>query len=233
MNSFGSVIVFVLKTLIAIGDLVLAFIDHISRILNKLFSQIKNLPNKIERSPIKKAVPVKTIVAKKNVRKYSKKPVKIDFWFHRVKIKSQIKLRLFLLKIKRAFKKDISSVVKAEKKAVKEVVLPIRKVKKTEERFERIAGKVYDKIRKSRLRRLKKLRKIRLRLPFEIKFRYFFIGTFFSFLFFFLPLLFFVFVLNLPNPSDLTLKEVAQSTKIYDRNDNLLYQIYANQNRTI
>jgi len=233
MNSFKAIVVFILKNLIAIGDFVISFFGKISFLLRDTFYQIKYLPRKIKITSVGKTTTAKKIVAKKNVRKYSKKPIKIQFLLHRIKIKTQIKLHLLLLKIDKTFKKDFSNVVKAEKKAVKEVVLPIQKVQKTEKRIERIAGKFYDKIRRSRLRRLKKLKKITLRLPFVIKFRYFFIGTFFSFLFFFLPLLFFVFVLNLPNPNDLTLKEVAQSTKIYDRNGNLLYQIYANQNRTI
>ncbi len=184
MNSFKASIVFILKTLITIGDFVISLFGKISILLKNTTSQIKKLPKKIKIASVKTATPVKATVAKKSVRKYSKKPRKIQFLLHRIKIKTQIKLRLLLLKINKTFKKDISSVVKAEKKAVKEVVSPIQKVQKTEKRIERIAGRLYDRIRRSRLRRLKKLKRITLRLPFVIKFRYFFIGTFFSFLFF-------------------------------------------------
>ncbi len=40
------------------------------------------------------------------------------------------------------------------------------------------------------------------------------------------------FATQIPNPSDLSNREIAQATKIYDRNGALLYDIYQNQNRT-
>ncbi len=40
------------------------------------------------------------------------------------------------------------------------------------------------------------------------------------------------FATQIPSPQDLTNREVAQATKIYDRNGELLYDIYQNQNRT-
>lgn len=39
-------------------------------------------------------------------------------------------------------------------------------------------------------------------------------------------------VYSLPNPSFLTLRDIAATTKIYDRNGKLLYEIYADENRT-
>lgn len=42
-----------------------------------------------------------------------------------------------------------------------------------------------------------------------------------------------LFIKELPNPETLKTREVAQTTNIYDRHGTLLYQIYANQNRTI
>ncbi len=68
---------------------------------------------------------------------------------------------------------------------------------------------------------------------FWLKLRYFVIGGIFSSIFVFLPLLFFVFIQDLPTPKTLVLGQIAQTTKIYDRNGVLLYQIYADQNRTI
>ncbi|MBI4098002.1 MAG: PBP1A family penicillin-binding protein [Candidatus Levybacteria bacterium] len=69
-------------------------------------------------------------------------------------------------------------------------------------------------------------------VPFAIRFKYIFIGTLLSFVFIFLPAIFVIFIQNLPNPKELAHQEIAQTTKIYDRNKTLLYQIYANQNRT-
>jgi membrane peptidoglycan carboxypeptidase len=68
---------------------------------------------------------------------------------------------------------------------------------------------------------------------FFIKLKYFFLGVVFSLLFAFLPLLFLIFLQDLPNPHELGLRHIPQTTKIYDRNGTLLYQIYAQQNRTI
>lgn len=69
-------------------------------------------------------------------------------------------------------------------------------------------------------------------VPRSIKFKYLFAGITFSFLFLFLPLFTYLFIESLPSPKTLVYQETAQTTKIYDRNKILLYQIYANQNRT-
>jgi len=65
------------------------------------------------------------------------------------------------------------------------------------------------------------------------KLKYFVLGTAFAIIFIFFPLLAFVFVQTLPNPNQLSENFVPQTTKIYDRNGILLYQMYANQNRTL
>lgn len=70
-------------------------------------------------------------------------------------------------------------------------------------------------------------------IPFIIRFRYFIAGIIFSFFFLFIPLLIFIFIQDLPSPQMLTLGQIPQTTKIYDRNGKLLYQIYALQNRTL
>lgn len=70
-------------------------------------------------------------------------------------------------------------------------------------------------------------------VSFFVKFKYFLAGGMFSFIFIFLPLLFLIFIQDLPNPRILTSGQIPQTTKIYDRNGVLLYQIYGGQNRTI
>lgn len=70
-------------------------------------------------------------------------------------------------------------------------------------------------------------------IPHLIKFKYFIFGGIFSLFFVFLPLLVLIFLQNLPNPKLLELRDISQTTKIYDRNQTLLYQMYANQNRTL
>ncbi len=93
------------------------------------------------------------------------------------------------------------------------------------------------KIKRSKKRfKLKKTKSVDIfpgPIPNLLKFKYFVLGVFFSLVFFFAPTLFLVFLGNLPNPKNLTQAEFAQTTKIYDRNGVLMYQIYANQNRTL
>lgn len=69
--------------------------------------------------------------------------------------------------------------------------------------------------------------------PFVLKLKYFATGALFSLLFVFTPLLFFIFLQDLPSPKTLVLGQIPQTTKIYDRNGTLLYQVYADQNRTV
>lgn len=69
--------------------------------------------------------------------------------------------------------------------------------------------------------------------PLFSKLRFFFLGTLFSFFVLFLPLVIFIFLQDLPNPQLLSSRQISQTTKMYDRNGVLLYEIYANQNRTL
>jgi len=67
----------------------------------------------------------------------------------------------------------------------------------------------------------------------RLKFKYFVFGLFFCFIFIVIPFASLVFLSSLPNPRELSQREIPQTTKIYDRNGALLYQIYANENRTL
>ncbi|HRN96750.1 MAG TPA: transglycosylase domain-containing protein, partial [Candidatus Levybacteria bacterium] len=68
---------------------------------------------------------------------------------------------------------------------------------------------------------------------FLYKLKFFVLGVVMSCIFIFIPLLGVVFISELPDPSNLSIAYVPKTTKIYDRNNVLLYEIYANQNRTI
>lgn len=65
------------------------------------------------------------------------------------------------------------------------------------------------------------------------KFRYLLVGFFVFFVFIFVPYWVKSELDQLPNPRLLTVREIPVSTKIYDRNGVLLYQIYSGENRTI
>jgi len=67
----------------------------------------------------------------------------------------------------------------------------------------------------------------------KLKLKYFVFGLIFCFIFIVLPFSALVFLNSLPNPRQLSQREIPQTTKIYDRNGTLLYQIYANENRTL
>ncbi len=64
-------------------------------------------------------------------------------------------------------------------------------------------------------------------------FKLFFWGILFSSVFVFLPLLSLIFLSDLPNPSNISTSYIPKTTKIFDRNGILLYEIFVNQNRTV
>ncbi len=66
-----------------------------------------------------------------------------------------------------------------------------------------------------------------------LKFKYFVIGFIFCVVFIVIPFITYAFLNSLPNPKQLSERKIPQTTKIYDRNGILLYQIYANENRTL
>ncbi len=65
-----------------------------------------------------------------------------------------------------------------------------------------------------------------------IKFEYFVFGIIVSIIFIFIPYNIYTFLKHLPNPDTLALRDIPATTKIYDRKGTLLYEIYADQNRT-
>src|SRR5579871_4016281 len=93
--------------------------------------------------------------------------------------------------------------------------------------------KIRTKLALSFKKRHYKRRKHTNRFRILSKIKYFFFGVLFRSIFFFTPLLCLVFLQQLPNPTVLKTVQLPQTTKIYDRNHTLLYEMYANQNRTI
>jgi 1A family penicillin-binding protein len=68
---------------------------------------------------------------------------------------------------------------------------------------------------------------------FVLRMKYLLFGAIFASIFIFLPLLFVIFISDLPKLSNLSVSYISKTTKIMDRNGKLLFEIYANQNRTI
>lgn len=67
----------------------------------------------------------------------------------------------------------------------------------------------------------------------RLKLKYFLFGFLVCSIFVLIPFGMYVFLNSLPNPKQLSEREIPQTTKIFDRNGILLYQIYANENRTL
>lgn len=89
---------------------------------------------------------------------------------------------------------------------------------------------------KSALKKEREMRRQKLKYykpSFFYKLKYVFFGIIFSFIFLFLPLLSVLFISELPNPYSLSANSIPKTTKIFDRNGELLYEIFANQNRTV
>lgn len=68
------------------------------------------------------------------------------------------------------------------------------------------------------------------KINFSIKKRYFILFLFITLI---VGLTYWVILKDLPSPNELTTRQVETSTKIYDRNNNLLYTIYKDKNRSI
>lgn len=85
-----------------------------------------------------------------------------------------------------------------------------------------------------KIRKRKKIKKIKIfPLPIGVKIKYSLLGGFFSLIFVFIPLVVVIFLQELPSPKQLSFQQAPLTTKIFDRHNTLLYQIYATQNRTL
>jgi len=119
------------------------------------------------------------------------------------------------------------------------IKLTLPKIPKIELKFPTFKGFAFKLRLPKPERKLNKAKKTKTTVLYKkphlirLRIKYFIFGGFFSFILIFLPILFLIFLQNLPNPKELSLREISQTTKIYDRNGFLLYQIYANENRTL
>ncbi len=228
MEILKSVIIFIGKILIFIGDVtifIFLFPWKIIKILNSKISQL--LTKKSEEKEIfslEKTQKKNIYFQTPRIKKPEIKLPKINFpkfEFPKINLKLNIpKYKLPKLKIPNI----VIQIIKTPKAVVPQLNLP--KIK-----FPKIN---LPKLHAPNLKKHKKRGRPRIptTLPFKTRFKYAFMGTVFSFLFIFLPIISYVFIKHLPNPAELSHQEIAQTTKIYDRNKILLYQIYANQNRT-
>jgi 1A family penicillin-binding protein len=102
--------------------------------------------------------------------------------------------------------------------------------------IKQIISRILKKLKHKLPKKKKKIKAIKifpLSYPITTKVKYFFLGCFFSLIFIFIPLTALVFLQELPSPQQLSFEQAPLTTKIFDRNGILLYQIYAQQNRTL
>ena len=101
----------------------------------------------------------------------------------------------------------------------------------------RSVSKIFHSTKKKRIQKRKTkeavLPKIIRKPTLWYSIKLFIWGIAFSSVFVFLPLLSLLFLSDLPNPSSISTNYIPKTTKIFDRNGVLLYEIFANQNRTI
>jgi 1A family penicillin-binding protein len=107
------------------------------------------------------------------------------------------------------------------------------KQKRKEQTIFQYTKRTESQTKKTTLKKRGRPRKAMYAFSVATKLKYFALGAIFSFIFLFLPLAAFIFLQELPNPADLSGRPIAQTTKIYDRNGTLLYEVYASQNRTL
>ncbi|MBI2033013.1 MAG: penicillin-binding protein [Candidatus Levybacteria bacterium] len=211
------VLALILKSLIAVGDSVLFFVHRLETgiILCLLFirSNIQKLNTMLYNAIL-------------SLKKASKK-IRLEIFSKPLK---RFRAHLFTLQAKRS--KTLLQVKRRKKNLTKTSFFSLsffmRHMKKGSEE-----SKKQTITKNSLQKKFHKKPLFSLHLPFIIKFRYFLAGSIFSFLFLFLPLLFLIFLQDLPNPKSMSMGQIPQTTKIYDRNGTLLYQIYGGQNRTI
>jgi 1A family penicillin-binding protein len=211
------VIVFVIRLLIKLGDFILKIISFLKNIFLSALKNFKKSLYTLEKTERKILRTNKTNLARKSVR--------FRFFY-----------KQSFFKAKLAFYKLTKNLRKTPRAILNKFLYLKRIIFVFFSQIKFILTENTQNFAKSNLsgRRLKKFKKNSLfPTPFVIKLKYFFVGVFFSLVFIFIPILLFVFLTNIPNPNELTSRDVAQTTKIYDRNGVLLYQIYANQNRTI
>lgn len=124
----------------------------------------------------------------------------------------------------------ISALYRFLKKLLRLVQIPIIALYRFDKRDREAFIAAQERIEEERIQ---KKAKRRGRPSFWYRVKIFFWGVTFAALFVFLPLVGLIFLSDLPNPSNISTSYIPKTTKIYDRNGALLYEIFANQNRTI
>lgn len=223
-----------LKGLILIGDGVLFLISTTTESLLFSVKQLRALRPVFKRSHRLKKSKILFKIKKKRksyYKLYFRKVVKTS---KKTLKKTAATLTLTLFMIAYAIKMGIATAAKTLFKTSKKTAylssVPFIALYK----FDRENRKAFilEQARLAEEQKLKKLKR-RGRPSFWFRVKIFFWGVTFAALFVFLPLVGLIFLSDLPNPSGISTSYIPKTTKIYDRNGTLLYEIFANQNRTV
>ncbi len=236
MGILKSLIIFTAKILISIGDITILVFSSPWKLIKTLSEKTPRLNS--QKKPVEKEIFNQKSLENGNKNNFQKTLLKIpEFSFSLPKLPAlnipDIRIPKFSIP---KIKLPRLALPKFQVPALKFPRIKIPSISIPEYSFPvlRFPHLYFPKLSTPHVKKHKKRGRPRIpvRLPFKTRFKYAFIGTLFSFLFIFLPIISYVFIKNLPNPAELSHQEIAQTTKIYDRNKVLLYQIYANQNRT-
>ena len=233
MQFITSGIFLILFALIKVGDFAIWVFSEIKKTILNCIRVLVSLPRTIfQKIFTKPTLKSGTFILPrpKKVKKIKQNPL-FAFSKH-MKLKSRKVLRALgnkIVFIVRTITDFIQKILLAVFRFIKLVVFfPIRVIKKiTVVRTRPLQKKVIIKNVEA------KYAKRPFVVPVLYKAKLVAFGAFFAFVFVFLPLLATAFLAELPNPSNLSVNYIPKTTKIYDRKGNLLYEIFANQNRTI
>lgn len=213
MNIVQKFLLSVVNFLIAVGDAVIFVATSPARLVKSAQSSVKN------HKPKAKNLKGEFKLPKKKAPKKVRQPIKIPI------IPALRFVQNTILGLLRLIKKMILFVFHIVVRILSIPFIPIRW-------YLRHRARVAER-KMAEARRMARLKNNGYRPSILYKLKFVLIGFLLSTLFIFIPLASAIFVSDLPNLSDLSVNNIPKTTKIYDRNGTLLYEIYANQNRTV
>lgn len=220
--------------LIKIGDSVLFVFETAFHNIIRLFKKISipsHVPKRSSKTIKKHQVLFKAKKVKKKrpvwlyVKRYYRKQIKA---WRKIGKKTKFAFSFSAVGLSRGARESIVRSKNAFLWALKMSVVPIVALY----RLDKNSREIFI-LEQARLTAEKKYKKRGRKKLFWYSIRIFVWGFAFSAVFIFLPLLSLIFLSDLPNPSSLSIDYIPKTTKIFDRNGVLLYEIFATQNRTI
>lgn len=217
MNVLKQVFFFVVFIFVVIGDFMISLFASIKNAITKITNPARNRKKK-------KLIKETFVLSKPKKNKQIKRVNVFSQFFNSVLFIAKKTILYLILLIKLLFKKIFQILS-----------IPVEFIKRKRDKYKlwRTRHAISKIVKKKKVERKKTIKKTILKPSIFYKLKYVFLGFIVSFIFLFLPLLSLLFLSELPSPANLSVNYIPKTTKIYDKNGNLLYEIFANQNRTI